>query len=63
MTEAGDVPGGVVPVQGGEVDAGGSSQEPGRLPLLLDGAAGLVGGGPPLDRREVDAGGLHPTHV
>ena len=57
-----DVAGSVVPVEGGQVDAGDDSEQPRGLPLLLD-APGHVAARAANHSWHVHAAGLHPAQV
>lgn len=61
--EAQDAGGGVAAFEGGEVDAGEGAQEPGGLPLALDGAAGGEGGGALFGGGAIDAGFAEPGEI
>ncbi len=61
--EALDALGGVVAGERGEVHAGDGAEQPGGLPVLLDGAAGADGGGAALDGAGVDADLFDPADV
>ena len=58
-----DTLGGIVAVQRRQVDAGHRLQKPGRLRVLLDGAAARQGGDAAFGRRQVDPGIQHPGEI
>ncbi len=58
-----DTAGSVVASQGGQVNTGDCAQEPGSLPILLDGAAFGQGFDAPLDRAAVHMRAHHPVQV
>jgi hypothetical protein len=61
--QAPDAPGRIVAGQCGQVDAGDGAQQPGRLPVLFDGAALGQRFDPPLDRALIDVRPRDPIQV